>query len=363
VRAAILLLPGKYLRRTGFSYILAACLLACLCASPPAHAHIKWFEPFDITQAPRPLSEVLNQEFVLFFLASVAFVFVFFAADRWAYHRKILVAFDERLRHFDGLSVLIMRLASAVFFTSLWAYGVFGDHTFYLTPELRTDSIWVPWFQLAIAACALFRRTLPLVGLGIAVLYALALASYGLYHLLDYLVFLGIAYFFATATLPSRGWRKSGFVTLYATTGINFLWLAIEKFAYPGWTYPLLDKHPNILLGMDPQYYMLLAGFVEFVLIFILFAAASVATRLVAFGLLSVFVLAIFEFGMIDAVGHLMITAILFVLIVRGPTDARNILVLPGKSPQMEAYFMTGLYYLAFVNAFLLYYGLHYLLV
>ncbi len=29
----------------------------------------------------------------------------------------------------------------------------------------------------------------------------------------------------------------------------------------------------------------------------------------------------------------------------------------------MEAYFMTGLYYLAFVNAFLLYYGLHYLLI
>jgi hypothetical protein len=49
--------------------------------------------------------------------------------------------------------------------------------------------------------------------------------------------------------------------------------------------------------------------------------------------------------------------------VIRGPTDARKILVLETKSPQMEAYFMTGLYYLAFVNAFLLYYGLHYLLV
>jgi hypothetical protein len=363
VRAAILPLSGQHLHRTGLLRIVPASLLACLCASAPAQAHIKWFEPFDITQAPRPISEVLGQEFILFFLASVAFVFVFFAADRWAYRRRILVAFDEGLRRFDGLSVLIMRLAAAVFFTSLWTYGVFGSQPFYLTPELHTDSIWVPWFQLAIAGCALFRRTLPLVGPGIAVLYAAALADYGLYHLLDYLVFLGIAYFFATATLPARGWRKSGFVTLYAITGINFLWLAIEKFAYPAWTYPLLDKHPNILLGMDPQFYMLLAGFVEFVLIFILFAAASVVTRLVAFGLLSVFVLAIFEFGMIDAVGHLMIIAILFILIVRGPTDARNILVLPTKSPQMEAYFMTGLYYLAFVNAFLLYYGLHYLLV
>ena len=48
---------------------------------------------------------------------------------------------------------------------------------------------------------------------------------------------------------------------------------------------------------------------------------------------------------------------------IRGPTEARYILVLREKSLQMEAYFMTGLYYFAVVNAFLLYYGLHYLLV
>jgi hypothetical protein len=64
----------------------------------------------------------------------------------------------------------------------------------------------------------------------------------------------------------------------------------------------------------------------------------------------------------VDAVGHLMIVAILFVLIVRGPTDARNMLVLPDKSVFTEAYFMTGLYFLAFVMIFILYYGLHYLI-
>ena len=85
--------------------------------------------------------------------------------------------------------------------------------------------------------------------------------------------------------------------------------------------------------------------------------------RLVAFGFMMLFVSAIMMFGLIDAIGHLMIIAILFVLVVRGPTDARYILVLPGKSLIMEAYFMTGLYYFAIINAFLLYYGLHYFLV
>ena len=87
--------------------------------------------------------------------------------------------------------------------------------------------------------------------------------------------------------------------------------------------------------------------------------AEAVGGRRVAFGLESVFVLAIFEFGIVDAIGHLMIIAILFVLFFRGPTDARNMLVLHAKSLWTEAYFMTGLYTLALVAMFLGYYGLH----
>jgi len=54
-----------------------------------------------------------------------------------------------------------------------------------------------------------------------------------------------------------------------------------------------------------------------------------------------------------------MIIAILLVLFVRGPTSAREILVLREKSIWMETYFMTGLYFLAFVLIFIAYYGLH----
>ena len=334
-----------------------------LCGVSPAHAHIKWFKPFDINPEPLPIGEVLNRTFIYFFIASVAMIYVFFLADRYAYKKRVLVDFDESLRVFDGLSIVIIRAAAGIFFASLWAYGIFADRSFYLTPELVTPNAWVSWLQLAMAACALTARTTPLIGVGILVLYGAGVRTYGLYHMLDYLVFPAIAFFLGATALPSKGWRKAGFVTLYAATGVNFLWLAIEKFAYPQWTYPLLAEHPNLLMGMDPAFYMILAGFVEVVIIFTLLGAASVVTRVIAFGFQALFVLAIFEFGLIDAVGHLMIIAILFVLVIRGPTDARKILVLETKSPQMEAYFMTGLYYLAFVNAFLLYYGLHYLLV
>lgn len=334
-----------------------------LIVASPAHAHIKWFEPFDVAQPPLAIGDVLNRTFIGFFIASVIVIYLFFLADRYAYRKRLLVDFDESFRVFDSLSIVIMRAAAGIFFASLWAYGVFADRSFYITPELITSHVWVAWLQLAMAACALRARTTPLIALGILILYGAGVSEYGLFHMLDYIVFPAIGFFLAATALPSKAWKKAGFITLFAATGINFLWLAIEKFAYPHWTYPLLAKTPNLLMGMDPKFYMILAGYAEALIIFTLLGAASVITRAIAFCFMTLFVLAIFEFGLVDAVGHLMIIAILFVLVVRGPTDARKILVLETKSPQMEAYFMTGLYYFAFVNAFLLYYGLHYLLV
>jgi hypothetical protein len=74
-----------------------------------------------------------------------------------------------------------------------------------------------------------------------------------------------------------------------------------------------------------------------------------------------VFALAIFKFGMIDAVGHLMIIAILVVLVIHGPTKGRTLVVLDQKSLWTEAYFMTSNYIFFFVMVFIAYYGLHHL--
>jgi hypothetical protein len=334
---------------------------AVLLAAGEAAAHVKWFTEFDNAKPPLPIGEVLTKTFIGFFIASVALTYAFFVADRYAYKKGWLVALDQRLRMFDALSIHIMRGSAAVFFVSLFAYHHFTGVSFYLTPELRTASPIVPWVHLALGLCALSRYTTPLVGAGIIGLYAASVHDYGLYHLIDYLIFLGIAYFFLVSWIERGNWRKSGFIVLYALMGLTLLWASVEKWGYPQWTYPLLRRDPSLLMGMEPYPYMVLAGFVEFNVIFLLLGAASIVTRLIALGLEAVFILAIFKFGVIDAVGHLMIIAILFVLIVRGPTEARSILVLPKKTIWMEAYFMTGLYYLAFVTIFLMYYGFHYL--
>jgi len=321
--------------------------------------HVKWFAPFDVKAMPKPIGEVLNGTFIKFFLASVVLIFGFFLADRTMYRRGILRAVDERLKRLDDFSILILRLSAAIFFVAVWGWHQVYGAAFYVTPELRTTATFVPWLQLGLAVCALFPLTLPAVGIGIFLLFGLALRDYPLFHLLDYFIFLGLGYFFIVANVKRGKWRQSGFVVLFAATGITLLWAALEKFAYPQWTYAILRSHPDMLMGMQPDTYMVLAGFMEFAGAFVLLGAASIAGRLVAIGLQMVFMLAIFKFGLLDAIGHLMIIAILFVLFARGPTRAREMLVLREKSVWTETYFMTGLYFLAFAMIFIAYYGLH----
>lgn len=327
-----------------------------------AQAHVKWFFDYNVIKPPVPIGEVLDGTFVRLFLASVAGIYLFFLVDRYIYKQGYLAKFDQRLKRFDNVATYIMRAAAGVFSLTLflwWALGI--GQSFFLTPELKTTAPYVPWTHLVMALCVISRRTTPITGLGFIFLFVGAGFDYGIFHILDYVIFLGIGYHLAVSTAQSKGWLKSGLVVLFACTGLTLIWAAVEKFAYPGWTVSVLEGKPEMLMGMTPPMFMKVSGFIEMFITFILLGAASVVGRLVALGFMAVFVLAVFEFGVVDAVGHLMIVAILWVLIVRGPTDARNMLVLPGKSLFTEAYFMTGLYFLAFGMIFILYYGIHYL--
>lgn len=329
-------------------------------ASGPACAHVKWFVDYDVTKAPMPIGDVLTSTFISYLLVSAALVYLFFLVDRYLYRRALLAGVDERLRIFDGLSVRIMRISASIFFLSLWLWYLSGAQGFYLTPELKTTMSAVPWVHLVLGLCALLSLTTPVTGVGIFVLYGLAVRDYGWYHLIDYLIFVGIGYFLVVTGIERGDWRKSGFVVLFASTGLTLIWEAVEKFGYPQWTYPLLEKNPHMLMGMSAYAYMVLAGFVEFNMAFLVLGAVSAAGRLAALGLQAVFMLALFRFGLIDAAGHLMIIATLFVLVVCGPTSVREMFVLRERTVWTEASFMTGLYFLTLVLSFILYYSLRY---
>ena len=338
----------------------ALVFIAALCAYS-VQAHVKWFVEFDVSRAPAPIGEVLTGNFVKMFLVSVAAVYIFFLVDRYIYEKGYLAAFDQKLKMFDDRAILIMRVAAGIFFVSLFVWYLVYGTTFYLTPELKTTAAFVPWVHLATALSLTWRRTAPLAGVAIFILWIAAARDFGVFHVLDYMIFLGIGYFFLVSAAKGKNILKSGLVVLFACTGLTLIWASVEKFAYADWTNPLFEKTPEMLAGMTPSRFMMISGFVEFFVTFILLGAVSVVGRLVSLGLMSIFVLAVLQFGIVDAIGHLMIVAILFVLIVRGPTNAREMLILWDKSLFTEAYFMTGLYFLAFAMIFILYYGLHHM--
>jgi hypothetical protein len=293
-------------------------------------------------------------------MISTAAIYLFFLTDRFIYKRGYLSALDAKMRKFDGFAVHVMRTSTGIFFLALFGWYQYHGTTFYITPELVTTAAYVPWLHLVIGLLAFSRYTSAVTGLGIFVLYANATHDYGLFHMLDYFIFFGIGFFLISASLPYARWLRTGFVVLFACTGLTLIWASVEKFSYADWTYPLLAENPGMLMGLEPRTYMTLMGFFEFNATFILLGAVSIVGRLVSLVLMSVFVLAVFEFGAVDAIGHLMIVAILVVLLVRGPTDAREMLVLRDKAVWTEAYFMTGLYFLALVMIFVLYYVIHF---
>jgi hypothetical protein len=161
--------------------------------------------------------------------------------DRFLNRKRLFADRLERLAISQEQAFWIMRGAASIVFGALFVYGLTGD-PFLLTPELRTPSTMLKWLHLVMALAVLYRPTVPLTGVGIFVLYGLGIADYGRFHMLDYLMFLGIGVYFLLAPFRGENWIKLRYITLFATTGLSLLWGALEKLAYPQWTYPLLAE-------------------------------------------------------------------------------------------------------------------------
>ncbi|SRR6266581_2641838 len=335
---------------------LGTALVANLLLPAVADAHVKWFVTYDIMCPPRaPFQMLMGRYFLSFCLWLAPLMFVVSLADRYLSLGARAPArwLDELADRLAERLPLLLRATVAVFFVALACYG-----NLILTPELRTSQPWVATLQLAIAASMLSRRTSWLGALGMLGLFALAVAEYGVFHMLDYPIFLGIAAYLA---IDSR-WRGTyldiGSMMLRVSTGLSLLWGGIEKFAYPEWSYMLLQQRPELTMGFNPEFFLVAAGFVEvcaaFLMIAGLLAARAAAALLLAFMITGVIV-----FGMVDAIGHLLIMVPLVMIILSRNSYGMQ-LALPTRpllmaGGQMAAFYVT---LLGLVGA---YYGGHYL--
>ncbi len=275
-----------------------------------AEAHVKWFAAYDVMEAPRGMSDVLTAVFVALGLATMAALWLGARIEASKLGKFVNFGMDVVFESIRNRTEAIVRGGTAVFFVAVFVAG--GT---ILTPELRTNSDAIPWLQAAIALGMVSRPTMALSGLGIVFLFGLGVSEYGLFHMMDYPIFLG-----AAAYLIMTGLRIDNLAGLRPLdiarwgTAITLMWASVEKWAFPGWSVPVLNAHNSITMGLDISFVMVAAGMVEFGLSFALIWTKLVR-RSAGLILLSMFLAAVAEFGKVDAIGHLMILVLLLVTI------------------------------------------------
>ena len=315
-----------YHRRAGMARMAAALRRACGPVSPllpaalaavslllpaPAWAHVKWFAPYDVAEPPTPVEGLLAPRFLLVFAGFALLVFGGFLLDRLASRSGwSIVALQRR----EELEERLMRAGTGAFFMALFTAG--GA---ILTPELKTGAEWPAWLQLGIAASMLSARSCVLGAAGILALYGYGVAQYGVFHLTDYPIFLGLAAYLALTSCASERLRALRMPVLYVSLCVSLMWGAVEKWAYPHWTFPLLEARPYLTLGLAPEDFMVVAGFVEFAFAFHILTGLGLL-RLGIAGLGGIFLLAILDFGKLDAIGHLPIIVSMAAMLLHGPT-------------------------------------------
>jgi len=317
-----------------------ACLLDMILVGP-ASAHIKWFCAYDVASQPVGLENVLCPDFELLTGLSLLGLLTGAAVEGTIIGNAVLRALDQATGYIRDNLEIIFRAGCAFFFISIWAVG-----GILLTPELKTDSMWVGALQLAIAAGMLSRRTMPISAFGIFALFDIGVWNYGAFHLADYPIFLGFAAYLALVGGRTNFFGTRPIDVLRYAAAITLMWASIEKWAYPQWSYPLLIQHPEMTLGFAPDFYMRAAGAIEFALAFSLLWTPLVR-RIAAIMLTGMFVSAVFAFGKIDLIGHsLIVVALVGIVSDDGgkPAKIRDFWLMPAAYAASLALFLATYY-------------------
>jgi hypothetical protein len=300
-------------------FFIACAIFGLLFASRTATAHVKWFVNCNLTDDPLPAAAVFTGTFFLFFAIFLVLFYIACKFERTALGTNLSQFIDHITATLHRRSDDLLRSVAAVSFVLIWA-----DGRLILTPELKASSLWLSAIQLLVPIYMFWRATLAAAGAGIIVLYGYGIATYGLFHMLDYPVFVGLGAFFALSISQNIKLVAFRFDFLRWTVAATLLWPSMEKFVYPGWVAPIAITHPEITLGFDVATVVTAAGVVESGLALALFWTPLIR-RLAAFVLILLLTAATFDFGKVDGIGHLLIITILLVVFAQpGDTAERR---------------------------------------
>ncbi len=148
---------------------------------------------------------------------------------------------------------------------------------------------------------------------------------------------------------------------LYLALIFSFLWSAIEKIAYPQWFYPFLEKYTALTMGLDNDFFIASAAFVEFTLFFLLLIGNN-SIILLALLINLLITSGNIYFGKMDAIGHFPTNFILLIMLIKGPLPVKVWLFDHHCKPYIDAVKGAIAFPLTLIMLFSAYYGLHWVM-
>ena len=329
---------NKFINRRltrGFGALLAIMLLG----QATALAHVKWFSDFSFSDKPLTLAEAIGPTFLGLLLLSTVVIGALVYLDRqltdvgW-YNRT-----NNWLKKQSQHSLTVMRVAAGAVLLLSWQADAM------LVPELTISATWIGWLQFVLAFLLLFRKTVPLAGLGLIVIYGMGLVEFGFFHMLDYPMYAGAGYYFLVSNSSDRV-RGTGLPALYITVGFSLCWVALEKIIYPQWGLYVLQQNPQLAMGFDLDFFLIGAAFVEFCLGYLLIIC--LLQRPLALVITLVFFTTTMVFGKLEVIGHTLIHGALLVFLFKGPGNIYKAPITFHKKPPMRAAFASANFVLLF---------------
>ena len=281
-----------------------------LLVSYPLYAHIKWFSKYSFEDEPLQLADVTNSVFWILLAASMVVVGLLTLLDKKIEMTNWYKNASTWLSNYGGNSVLIMRVAAAVVLLISWQLDTL------IMPELIISSDLLSWAQFLIAVLLLFRVTVPTAGIGIILLYLVAIFKFGLFHMLDYFLIAGIGYFLLVSNAVNPKLKNTGLLMLYMSLGFSLCWAGMEKLIYPHWGVYLLELYPILSLGLGEKLFVQGAAFIE-ISVGVMFIFCYIH-RILAVVVTLLFFLTTLVFGKTEIIGHLFIHASLIIFLIEG---------------------------------------------
>lgn len=272
-----------------------------------AKAHVKWFtvkEPEKV-----PIEQILSTEFIVLSVLIAIFL-------------ALLSQFIPHLMKIPGVSRIDMKLDSYRKYSRyILKYGTAAafilqvlNHTMF-APEFTIHYTWQTILMWIIIVTLLIPHhfSTKLAAVLMLGLFIHIWSYTGWFHMLDYGFYLAII---GVLLVGRTRLETAGFPFLYLGTGLSLCWVAVEKWVYPYMTTDIIHRHNVPTFGFEPELFVVLSAFIEFVVGYLL--VVGILNRLLAVVVTILFILTTTIFGYTEVVGHGMIHIVLIIFIIEG---------------------------------------------